>query len=58
MPTLQQEIAEKFLQELSQSKTFSPQRIEKLRAALKVNKTPKPDDFVQMLAEPDQGDIK
>ena len=58
MPTLQQEIAEKFIEELAQNKAFSPQRIEKLRAALKATKTPKADDFVQILAEPDHGGVK
>jgi hypothetical protein len=58
MPALQQEITEKFLEELSLNKAFSPQRLEKLRAALKNAKTPKADDFVQILLEPDQGGIK
>jgi hypothetical protein len=58
MATLQQEIAEKFLAQLEESKKVSANKVEKLRAALSGQKKPKVDDFVRIFTEPDEGDIK
>ena len=58
MATLQQEIAEKFLAQLIESKEVSVEKVEKLRSALAAEKKPKADDFVRIFSEPDHGDIK
>jgi hypothetical protein len=58
MPTLQQQIAEKFFAQLADSKELSAEKIEKLRSALGAGKKPKADDFVKIFGEPDHGDIK
>ncbi len=58
MATLQQQIAEKFLTQLAESKEVSAQKIEKLRSALSAEKKPKADDFLNIFSEPDHGDIK
>lgn len=57
MATLQQQIAEKFLAQLAESKQVSAEKIEKLRSALGAEKKPKADDFVSIFTEPDHGDI-
>lgn len=58
MPTLQQQIADKFLAQLAESTEISAERIEKLRSALSAAKKPKADDFVKIFTEPDHGDVK
>jgi len=58
MPTLQQQIAEKFLSQLSQSTEVSAEKVEKLRIALSAAKRPKADDLVKIFTDPDHGDIK
>jgi hypothetical protein len=58
MATLQQQIADKFLKQLMESKEVSSEKIERLRAALSAAKTPKADDFLRIFTEPDHGDIK
>ena len=58
MATLQQQIAEKFLAQLIESKGVSAEKVEKLRSALAAEKKPKADDFVRIFSEPDHGDIK
>ena len=58
MATLQQQIAEKFLAQLAESKEVSAEKIDKLRSALAAAKKPKADDFVKIFTEPDHGDIK
>ena len=58
MPTLQQQIADKFLAKLSESDAVDPSKIEKLRAALADTKRPKVDDFVKIFAANDGGDLK
>ncbi len=58
MATLQQQIAEKFLDQLAASTEVSAEKIERLRAALYGVKKPKADDFVNIFVEPDHGDIK
>ena len=58
MPTLQQQIADKFLAKLSESDAVDPGKIEKLRAALADTKKPKADDFVKIFTANDGGDRK
>jgi hypothetical protein len=58
MATLQQQIAEKFLARLAESKVVSTEKTEKLRLALESDKKPKAEDYVRIFAEPDHGDIK
>ncbi len=58
MATLQQQIAEKFLAQLAQSKEVSAEKVEKLRTTFSTSRKPKADDFVKIFTEPDHGDIK
>lgn len=58
MATVQQQIAEKFLAQLAESKEVSVEKIEKLRSALSSAKKPKADDFAKIFTEPDHGDVK
>jgi hypothetical protein len=58
MATLQQQIADKFLNQLAESTDVSTEKIEKLRSALSAAKRPKTEDFVKIFTEPDHGDIK
>jgi hypothetical protein len=58
MPTLQQEIAEKFLAKLSESKEMGPEKVGQLRSLLANNKKPKADDFVKLFSQPAGGDLK
>ena len=58
MPTIQQQIVEKFLAKLSESEKVDPGRIEKLRATLAATKKPKADDFVKIFTESGGGDLK
>jgi hypothetical protein len=58
MATLQQQIAEKFLKQLTESTEVSAEKIERLRVALSTEKKPKADDFVKIFTGPDHGDIK
>jgi len=58
MPTLQQQIDDKFLAELAKSTEVSAEKIERLRSVLSAAKKPKADDFVKVFTEPDHGDIK
>lgn len=58
MATLQQQIAEKFLKQLTESTDISAEKIERLRVTLSGEKKPKADDFVKIFTEPDHGDIK
>ena len=58
MATLQQQIADKFFAQLTESKEVSAQQIEKLRSALLAERKPKADDFVKIFSEPDYGDVK
>jgi len=57
MATLQQTIAERFLASLSESKHFSGEQIDQLRALLSDNKKPKPDDFAKIFLL-SSGDVK
>lgn len=58
MANLQQQITDKFLAQLAESKEVSAEKIEKLRSALAAAKKPKADDFVKIFTEPDHSDVK
>jgi hypothetical protein len=58
MATLQQQIAEKFLDQLKESKEISAEKREKLRLALAADKKLKADDYVKIFSDPDHGDVK
>jgi hypothetical protein len=58
MATLQQQIAEKFLGKLEESKDIDAGKIDRLRTLLANNKKPKADDFVKIFSEPVGGDLK
>ncbi len=58
MATLQQQIAEKFLERLAESKEVSAEKTEKLRLALAADKKLKAEDYVKIFSEPDHGDVK
>lgn len=58
MATLQQQIVEKFLAQLAESKEVSSEKVARLRAALAAAKKPKADDFARIFIEPDLGDVK
>ncbi len=58
MATLQQQIAEKFLERLAESKEISAEKTEKLRLALAADKKPKADDYAKIFSDPDHGDVK
>jgi len=56
--TLQQQIAEKFLAKLAQSKNVDAGKIEQLKELLADTKKLKPDDFVKVFSAPAGGDVK
>jgi hypothetical protein len=58
MPTLQQQIAEKFLGKLAESKSVDAEKIDQLRALLAESKKPKADDFVKIFTIPAGGELK
>jgi hypothetical protein len=58
MPTLQQQIAEKFLAKLAKSKDVGAEKIDLLRTLLASSKKPKADDFVKIFSLPSGGDLK
>lgn len=58
MPTLQQKIAETFLNKLAEAKEIDAQKLEQIRALLAAGKRPKPDDFVKVFSLPAGGDVK
>jgi hypothetical protein len=58
MATLQQQIAEKFLAKLSESKELDAERIDELRSLLADSKKLKADEFVKIFSRPVGGDIK
>ncbi len=58
MATLQQQIAEKFLAKLAESKDADAKKIEQLRKLLADSKKVKADDFVKIFALPADGDVK
>jgi hypothetical protein len=58
MPTLQEQIAEKFLAKLADSKDVDAEKIDQLRTLLSSSKRPKADDFVKVFTLPAGGDLK
>jgi len=58
MATLQQQIAEKFLMKLAESKGLEAEKIELLRVLLSDSKKLKADDLVRVFSQPAGGDIK
>jgi hypothetical protein len=58
MATLQQQIAEKFLAKLAESKDLDADKINQIRILLATGKKPKPDDFVKIFTLPAGGDLK
>ena len=58
MVTLQQQIAEKFLAKIEESKDVDAEKIDQLRALLSTGKKPKAEDFVKIFSLPDGGDLK
>ena len=58
MATLQQKIAEKFLDKLAESKDVDAAKIEQLRTLLADNNKPKVDDLVRIFSLPAGGDLK
>ena len=58
MPTLQEEIAKKFLAKLAESKDVDAEKIDQLRGLLAKNKKPRPDDLVKIFTLPAGGDLK
>ncbi len=58
MATLQQQIADKFLAKLIETKEVDDAKIEQLRTLLSEGKKPKADDFVRIFSLPAGGDLK
>lgn len=58
MATLQQQIAEKFLAKLAQSKAVDAEKLDQLRTLLEDGKKLKADDFVKIFSAPAGGDLK
>lgn len=58
MATLQQQIVDKFLAKLADSKEMDPEKIDQLRNLFANNKKPKADDFVKILSQPAGGNLK
>lgn len=58
MATLYQQIAEKFLAKLADSKDADAERIDQLRGLLADGKKVKSEDFVKIFSAPAGGDLK
>ncbi len=58
MATLQQQIAEKFLAKLAESKDVDAAKIDELRRLLADGKKPKAEDLVKIFSLPAGGDLK
>ena len=58
MATLQQQIVEKFLAKLADSKDIDADKIAQLTKLLSDSKKPKADDFVKVFSLPAGGDVK
>ena len=58
MPTLQQQIAAKFLAALSAGKALEDDKIDQLRLLLSSGKKLKTDELAKLFAEPSGGDVK
>jgi hypothetical protein len=58
MPTLQQQIIDKFLIQLAETNDSTVDKIEMLRSLMTDPKKPKAEDFVKIFTLPDSGDVK
>jgi preprotein translocase subunit Sss1 len=58
MPTLQQQIVERFLAKLRNSSDVDAVKLEQLKALLEVGKKPKADEFIEIFSLPAGGDLK
>ncbi|MCU1306414.1 MAG: hypothetical protein JWN45_1109 [Acidobacteriaceae bacterium] len=58
MATLQQKIADTFLEKLEKSEHLSSATIDQIRSLLAKTKTPKAEDFVKIFSLPAGGDLK
>ena len=58
MPTLQQQITEKFLAMLAESKDVDAEKIDQIRSLLTSSKKLKADDLVKIFSLPAGGDLK
>jgi hypothetical protein len=58
LPTIQQQIADKFLKKLSEGDIVDPGKIEQLRALLGEKKKSKAEDFIKIFTTSDGGDLK
>jgi hypothetical protein len=58
MPTLQQQVAEKFLKKLAETGTLELDRIEEFRVLLATGKKVKAEELVKLFSAPAGGDIK
>lgn len=58
MPTLQQQIADKFLARLSESGVLDTDRVDQLRTLLTGNKKIKTDDLIKLFSQPVGNDVK
>lgn len=58
MPTLQQQITEKFLAKLAQSKDVDTEKIDQIRSLLNSSKKLKSADLVKIFSLPAGGDLK
>jgi hypothetical protein len=58
MPTLQQQVAEKFLAKLAESKDVGPDKVAQLRNLIAAGKKLKADDLVKVFSLPAGGDLK
>jgi hypothetical protein len=58
MATLQQQIAEKFLAKLAESKKVDADKIDQLRTLLADSKKLKAEEFVKVFSLPAGGDLK
>jgi hypothetical protein len=58
MPTLQQQVADKFFARLAESGVLDAERIDQLRTLLTGPKKVKADDLVKLFSQPAGNDVK
>lgn len=58
MPTLQQQIAEKFLAKLEAAKSLDTSQLERLRTLMSSGKKLKAEELMKIFAQPEGGDLK
>lgn len=51
MPKIEDEILERFFEQLAKSEGFSKERVDNVRALFKTGKKPKATDFVKILSD-------